>query len=64
MYVSIMNGELLLLEDRILLEKLTFHGSNVPVNAVLWRVGIGIFNFRFFAELNKSAPPKFQRHGS
>ena len=29
----------------------------MPVSAVLWHVGIGIFNFRFFAKLNKS---KFQ----
>ena len=25
----------------------------MPVSVVLWRVGIGIFNFRFFAKLNK-----------
>ena len=29
----------------------------MPVSVVLWRVGIGLFNFRFFAKLNKS---KFQ----
>ena len=29
----------------------------MPVSVVLWRVGIGIFNFRFFVKLNKT---KFQ----
>ena len=29
----------------------------IPVSAVLWCIGIGIFNLQFFAKLNK---PKFK----